>query len=912
MLSTLVFAILCGLGALYVWLFRPSQLAKRRVDAIGAVYVWPFLLAGCVATLLLMGRETGFGEDLTLSVKELRIPLAEAESDGAYFIVGQDLEKSDLVIGPYADASQSREAYRPEFDGLVEVRRSEGEWEVCARSVEPDFEANLPGMGVSFADKVVVGEQCRALGASSLKVLVSRLDPPDPETEDETVNSDTDFWELFGFEAEPEDEAARSEPIRQKRRHLYLSKNTNHVRVALKADEYLIKRVGGCLDAETTNGPQANNRLRLAPGGLHELDRGYRVPDNLAFSQLGQGGERPFLDPVKLGPVDTFDRLCSTGLVRDVRWPDADGQERIIMTSVKSQVPWWVLWVILGSTLFTLRLCRTEWQEKGGRAEASAVLALQWLLTLRLVMAIGGLPNDPSITLANILWPTLGAFVTVPLIAIGLLRPYREDLGAFLFGLWMQVPVLYLLIAWQLDWQWPDVQTRLLAFVPLGLAIVRLPYRSPQPLLFDFLTSLGKLALWVGSGFLSLTLALLRGGYRWLISALDKGSEARAWMARGRHLLVRLRDLCVWIGAKTRKLFLEQTDDGNPSDQLGLFQCGLLIGLAIVAWRVALALSPLNIRERFQGIPLIENIPVSLIYAPLAIVVMALMIVGFRRNPTGAKAVTLAGSFAIIFLAVGVMVRDLGVILIFALPVAFAISKLVNYPSKNAGAFMTIGRALLVMPILSPFLMLITFYVLFAEPVPAPYEDLIGHMQASNAWDANLVRLQRYLDPDFLIDVGNRSAMGVLDQAAQLEPIANSLIGAGYMTPSQVVPPLLSYQYSDNLLAVLVAWPFGRLGLFALLASLVIALVSMRPDPVAPSQRSWIDETSSLALMTLFWSGAYMALANLNLIPFTGRNFYLLAARSMGDLAEGLVLILLVALAASMRAFTSSRSGGAS
>ncbi|MEL7112879.1 MAG: hypothetical protein AAGK93_08085, partial [Pseudomonadota bacterium] len=40
-------------------------------------------------TLLLMGRETGFGEDLTLSVKELRIPLAEAESDGAYFIVGE-------------------------------------------------------------------------------------------------------------------------------------------------------------------------------------------------------------------------------------------------------------------------------------------------------------------------------------------------------------------------------------------------------------------------------------------------------------------------------------------------------------------------------------------------------------------------------------------------------------------------------------------------------------------------------------------------------------------------------------------------------------------------------------------------------------------------------------------------------
>jgi hypothetical protein len=49
-----------------------------------------------------------------------------------------------------------------------------------------------------------------------------------------------------------------------------------------------------------------------------------------------------------------------------------------------------------------------------------------------------------------------------------------------------------------------------------------------------------------------------------------------------------------------------------------------------------------------------------------------------------------------------------------------------------------------------------------------------------------------------------------------------------------------------------------------------------------------------LSAVTVFaFVSGYMILANLELVPFTGRNIYLLAARSQTDLLEALWLVLL-------------------
>ncbi|MBW8880285.1 MAG: hypothetical protein JF615_02335, partial [Asticcacaulis sp.] len=46
---------------------------------------------------------------------------------------------------------------------------------------------------------------------------------------------------------------------------------------------------------------------------------------------------------------------------------------------------------------------------------------------------------------------------------------------------------------------------------------------------------------------------------------------------------------------------------------------------------------------------------------------------------------------------------------------------------------------------------------------------------------------------------------------------------------------------------------------------------------------------------------AYMVLANLLLVPFTGRNIYLLAVTSIGDLVEGAMLLVLAILTLSAK-----------
>ena len=48
-----------------------------------------------------------------------------------------------------------------------------------------------------------------------------------------------------------------------------------------------------------------------------------------------------------------------------------------------------------------------------------------------------------------------------------------------------------------------------------------------------------------------------------------------------------------------------------------------------------------------------------------------------------------------------------------------------------------------------------------------------------------------------------------------------------------------------------------------------------------------------MALWVVFGVDAYIVLANLQLVPFTGRNVYLLAAASDSDLLEGTILIVL-------------------
>jgi hypothetical protein len=126
------------------------------------------------------------------------------------------------------------------------------------------------------------------------------------------------------------------------------------------------------------------------------------------------------------------------------------------------------------------------------------------------------------------------------------------------------------------------------------------------------------------------------------------------------------------------------------------------------------------------------------------------------------------------------------------------------------------------------------------------------------------------------------------------------LRGHGYLAiPRPTV--LAPYQLNDNVTAIHLIAPFGRLGAAAFLLLLgAIALLYTRAVLRREGAPSPLLLAGIAALWTIFGAALYMMLANLEVLPFTGKNVYFLAAASGSDLLEGAILIAL-AMAATAR-----------
>lgn len=155
----------------------------------------------------------------------------------------------------------------------------------------------------------------------------------------------------------------------------------------------------------------------------------------------------------------------------------------------------------------------------------------------------------------------------------------------------------------------------------------------------------------------------------------------------------------------------------------------------------------------------------------------------------------------------------------------------------------------------------------------------------------NLLRLYLIAAPEALGADASTEAEALKIWSAQLSDYTGSLFGRGYLSSANLTA-LKPVQATDNLTAVHLMSPFGRLatGLFlALLAGASIAVWSLTRSAPLDTRRA----TGLLALWCLFGAATYMTLANLQLVPFTGRNAYLLAPTSGGDLLEGAILVAL-------------------
>ena len=907
MTSTFAFLLLCALGGSLVYIHRPGSRAGLNDYA----WLMAVLLPVLSGVLFFAGSYEGYGKRLSLTIGELRIPLADVKDDGVYFIAGPKREESDFVVGSYADAQQSAETYRDEFDGILTIQRIAGAWAVCGKQVDPT--ANLPGMGVKIGD--VPLKSCTPLGTDPQKVKIERID-------------------VGG--------------ALQTRRNFAISLNEEFVRIELGLGEALTRHVGKC------DGKNADFVLRLAPAGLHAPDRGYLIPRNQVFDQLGQGGKLPLLKRDALGSIGTLGERCKQ-TPASWNWPAAtqsaagasngDSNARLVISSRSTSLAWWILLLLCASPLWLWFFCSDHWKEGPGRTEAALVLTLTWLLALRLITAMAGLFNNDGLSQAAVLWPPAMAFVVVPMLAIGLLRAGDADARKGLLGIAAQLPFMLLLIFLGLDGELPGVQEGILAGVAIALLfwrpvagllrrirmlppLRRLPpwfslSKNPAPLLVSVLDSarpmgaglhrtLGSAASYLVAKFglrnaaLLLFLLLLASGFAVFAIVYAVAPTAGPFKAR-------LTGFPLFNDIPLSILFIPAIAAGAMVIIVGFWlvtrakfdawHAGALLVLTLITGRFALlaigyVVSPSAplFKERFSGIPVVQNIPLSAMYIPPLIIGIALMITGYRAVPSLARAIMLGAAFFVSFIAVGFAASDFGMIWIFALPAGWAIATLYDVkPLGGSRGQAGLTRAILVLPVLTPVLLAVFYYNFRIPDVPPPTESLSGHVEAVAKWDRTAARLQRYWNPDRLIDAGSSASFEMLEQGAQLEPLTRDFWGNGFLAPSGVVSPLLKYQYSDNLLAVHIIWPFGRLGMAAFLAALLATLWAFwRPRGDGGAGEGWRGEAARLAVMIFFWSAAYMALANLNLMPFTGRNAYLLASQSMGDLAEGFLLLLLI------------------
>ena len=191
---------------------------------------------------------------------------------------------------------------------------------------------------------------------------------------------------------------------------------------------------------------------------------------------------------------------------------------------------------------------------------------------------------------------------------------------------------------------------------------------------------------------------------------------------------------------------------------------------------------------------------------------------------------------------------------------------------------------------------LLLWSVIAASPPPsaeAPLEDRVAYAVAERSTDSNWLRLRAVFAPSQIERIGNRAAAVQLDQSLLLGELTGTLLGRGWLYPVDLGTfRFQATHLSDYLSASHIMAPFGRLGAIAFLLVLAAAAGAAVYGRV-PVPAPWPHLAGALAIWTLFGAAAYMILANLLLVPFTGRNIYLLAASSGGDLIEGLALLLM-------------------
>ncbi|MDB5667482.1 MAG: hypothetical protein JWL74_432 [Alphaproteobacteria bacterium] len=626
-------------------------------------------------------------------------------------------------------------------------------------------------------------------------------------------------------------------------------------------------------------------------------------PEAFAVSAFGNRPGSVISSAAAGMPIDQFN-LCR-GTSFDFRAP-LDGsaiagpvQRQIDFRVDRMAIPW--LLVILAFAVALVVHASGEAYWSVHRLDGQILVLAQYLLVVRALVGVDGVFADPALDWRTIYGDLGTAMVAIPAILISTRR--RADLSlttaAALAG--------FVAVALAALWWWlgpPDLIGQLFTLLALGalglrVAVAFTEDRGPRP----------KPQRESAPGSAPTPEPAKDGYLERLPSEVEAERQreaASAPMEEPAAVVEEVGPGDAAAGPKSRPSPLVREGDGRPFlarlalDRPPNFWLYLLA--AIVAVRILLGL--LGYRERIFGIAL------SAVYVPLLLACVGALLAQAESAPPERRR-----RFGLIFLAalgvgvgmVALAINDIGFALVHLPPIAgVALWRLRRWRRRDSATPRSWKDKL---PWALPAAGLVAGYFLLwtmiaATPPPsteAPLEERVAYAVEERSTDPNWLRLRAVFAPSQIAQIGNRAAAVQLDQSLLLGELTGTLLGRGWLYPVDLGTfRFQATHLSDYLSASHIMAPFGRLGAIAFLLVLAAAAGAAVYHRV-PAPAPWPHLAGTLAIWTLFGAAAYMILANLLLVPFTGRNIYLLAASSGGDLIEGLALLLMARIGIAYR-----------
>lgn len=338
------------------------------------------------------------------------------------------------------------------------------------------------------------------------------------------------------------------------------------------------------------------------------------------------------------------------------------------------------------------------------------------------------------------------------------------------------------------------------------------------------------------------------------------------------------------------------------------------LALTLLAARVVLGLVGFKEALLVGG----SRVALSMFFVPAHLVLFSLALCRLeadRRqdggNPLAPQWRFLGFIYGVFFpaqLVAGVFVSDLGTFLYF-LPPTVVLS------AQGLGIAVAEARALLerrgaegesrVMALIGALLFLLPaagLGAVMANPLEAVsvFPEVRAAIETPDrvVTESNVLRLMQFIDEESLAAMGTDEAERIAQDHALMRSYAHrGLLGDGFLGV-KVVHAKRETALNDNVFAVYGLAQFGVLGGLCLITAYAAVMLG---GGGCRRACAFGRHLALLAALALGLTSLYMMGANTGLLPFTGRNMYLLGLNSLGDVAETAVLVLLVVAGCGLR-----------